>query len=173
MNIYNINILLSPAMNIHRNPLCGRNFEYFSEDPLLSGKISAAIIRGVQSHKNCGTTIKHFTGNNQELNRKKSNSIMSERALREIYFKGFEIAIEEGHPLALMTSYNLINGIHPSEDPKILIDVVRNEWKFNGLIMTDWAVSGKKEYNKAKYPEQFVYNTLKAGVNLHMTGHIQ
>ena len=172
MNIYNINILLSPAMNIHRNPLCGRNFEYFSEDPLLSGKISAAIIRGVQSHKNCGTTIKHFTGNNQELNRKKSNSIMSERALREIYFKGFEIAIEDGHPKALMTSYNLINGIHPSEDPKILIDVVRNEWKFNGLIMTDWAVSGKKEYNKAKYPEQFVYNTLKAGVNLHMTGHI-
>ena len=172
MEIFNINVLLSPAMNIHRNPLCGRNFEYFSEDPLVSGKISAAIIRGVQSHKNCGTTIKHFTGNNQELNRKKSNSKMSERTLREIYFKGFEIAIEEGHPISLMTSYNLINSIHPSEDPKILIDVLRNEWKFNGLIMTDWAVSGKKEYNKAKYPEQFVYNTLKAGVNLHMTGHI-
>ena len=172
MKIYNVNLLLSPAMNIHRNVLCGRNFEYFSEDPLLSGKISAAIVRGVQSHKNCGTTIKHFVGNNQELNRKKSNSIMSERTLREIYLKGYEIAIEDGYPIALMTSYNLINGIHPSEDPKLLIDVVRNEWKFNGLIMTDWAISGKEEYIKGKYPEQFVYNTLKAGINIHMTGHI-
>ena len=171
MEIFNINLLLSPAMNIHRNILCGRNFEYFSEDPVVSGKISAAITRGVQAHKNRGTTIKHFAANNQELNRKASNTIISERALREIYFKGYKIAIDEGNPIALMTSYNLINGIHPSEDPNILIDVVRNEWKFNGLMMTDWGVSGRVEYNKAKYPVQFVYKTLKAGINLHMTGH--
>ena len=171
MRIFDINILLSPAMNIHRSILCGRNFEYFSEDPLVSGKIAAAIIKGVQSHKNCGTTVKHFTGNNQEFNRKSSNSIMSERTLREIYMKGFEIAVEEGHPTALMTSYNLINGIHPSENQRFLIGVVRNEWNFTGLIMTDWAVTGNIEYGKAKYPGQFAYNTLKAGVNIHMTGH--
>ena len=171
MKIFDINILLAPAMNIHRNILCGRNFEYFSEDPLVSGKMAAAIIKGVQSFKNCGTTVKHFTGNNQEFNRKNHNSKMSERTLREIYFKGFQIAVEEGHPIALMTSYNLINGIHPSEDPKILIDVVRNEWKFNGLIMTDWAISGKNEFGSAKFPGQYAYNTLKAGVNIHMTGH--
>ena len=171
MKIFDINILLAPAMNIHRNILCGRNFEYFSEDPLVSGKMAAAIIKGVQYYKNCGTTIKHFTGNNQEFNRKNSNSKMSERALREIYLKGFEIAVEEGNPIALMTSYNLINGIHPSENPNFLIDVVRNEWYFDGLIMTDWAISGKNEYGSANYPGQYAYNTLKAGVNIHMTGN--
>ena len=171
MEIFKINILLAPAMNIHRNILCGRNFEYFSEDPLVSGKMAAAIIKGVQSHKNCGTTVKHFTGNNQEDNRKSSNSIMSERALREIYMKGFQIAVREGHPTALMTSYNLINGVHPSESSKFLIDVVRNEWNFNGLIMTDWAISGKKEFPNAKYPGQYAYKTIKAGVDIHMTGN--
>ena len=171
MEIFDINVLLAPAMNIHRSIICGRNFEYFSEDPLISGKMAAAIIKGVQSHKNCGTTVKHFTGNNQEFNRKSSNSIMSERTLREIYLKGFQIAVQEGNPTALMTSYNLINGIHTSENPVLLYDVVRNEWGFKGLIMTDWGVSGKKEYMKGKYPVQYIYKTLKAGVNLHMTGH--
>ena len=171
MQIFDINLLLAPAMNIHRNILCGRNFEYFSEDPLVAGKMAAALIRGVQSNKNCGTTVKHFAGNNQEKNRMNNNSKMSERALREIYLKGFRIAIEEGHPTALMTSYNLINGVHPSENSKLLIDVVRNEWKFNGLIMTDWIHSGEHEFNTAKYPDQYVFNTLRSGVNIQMTGH--
>ena len=170
MQIFNINILLAPAMNIHRNILCGRNFEYFSEDPLVTGKMAAALIRGVQSHKNCGTTVKHFTGNNQEYNRMNNNSKMSERTLREIYLKGFQIAIQEGHPTALMTSYNLVNGIHPSENSQLLIDVVRNEWKFDGLIMTDWIRSGEQEFNSAKNPGQYVFNTLRAGVNIQMTG---
>ena len=171
MQIFDINLLLAPAMNIHRNILCGRNFEYFSEDPLVAGKMAAALIRGVQSNKNCGTTVKHFAGNNQEKNRMNNNSKMSERALREIYLKGFRIAIEEGNPTALMTSYNLINGVHTSENSKLLIDVVRNEWKFNGLIMTDWIHSGEHEFNTAKYPDQYVFNTLRSGVNIQMTGH--
>ena len=171
MQIFNVNLLLAPAMNIHRNILCGRNFEYFSEDPLVSGKMASALIRGVQSHKNCGTTVKHFAGNNQELNRMNNNSKMSERTLREIYLKGFQIAVEEGHPTALMTSYNLINGVHPSENSQLLINVIRNEWKFNGLIMTDWIRSGEQEFNSAKNPGQYVYYTLRAGVNIQMTGH--
>ena len=171
MQIFNVNVLLAPAMNIHRNILCGRNFEYFSEDPLVSGRMAAALIRGVQSNKNCGATVKHFAGNNQEYNRMNNDSRMSERTLREIYLKGFQIAIQEGHPTALMTSYNLINGIHPSENSELLIDVVRNEWKFDGLIMTDWIRSGEQEFNSAKNPGQYVYNTLRAGVNIQMTGH--
>ena len=171
MQIFNVNILLAPAMNIHRNILCGRNFEYFSEDPLVAGKMATALIKGVQSNKNCGATVKHFAGNNQEYNRMNNNSKMSERTLREIYLKGFQIAVEEGHPTALMTSYNLINGVHPSENSQLLIDVVRNEWKFDGLIMTDWIRSGEQEFNSAKNPGQYVYNTLRAGVNIQMTGH--
>ena len=171
MQIFNVNVLLAPAMNIHRNILCGRNFEYFSEDPLVAGKMATVLIRGVQSNKNCGATVKHFAGNNQEYNRMNNNSKMSERTLREIYLKGFQIAVQEGHPTALMTSYNLINGVHPSENSQLLIDVVRNEWKFDGLIMTDWIRSGEQEFNSAKNPGQYVYNTLRAGVNIQMTGH--
>ena len=171
MQIFNVNVLLAPAMNIHRNILCGRNFEYFSEDPLVAGKMATALIKGVQSNKNCGATVKHFAGNNQEYNRMNNNSKMSERTLREIYLKGFQIAVQEGHPIALMTSYNLINGVHPSENSQLLIDVVRNEWKFDGLIMTDWIRSGEQEFNSAKNPGQYVYNTLRAGVNIQMTGH--
>ena len=171
MQIFNVNVLLAPAMNIHRNILCGRNFEYFSEDPLVAGKMATALIKGVQSNKNCGATVKHFAGNNQEYNRMNNNSKMSERTLREIYLKGFQIAVEEGNSTALMTSYNLINGVHPSENSQLLIDVVRNEWKFDGLIMTDWIRSGEQEFNSAKNPGQYVYNTLRAGVNIQMTGH--
>ena len=170
MELYNVDVLLGPAMNIHRNILCGRNFEYYSEDPLVSGKMAAALIKGVQSIKHKGTTVKHFAANNQENNRLNSNSKMSERALREIYLKGFQIAIKEAHPTALMTSYNLINGVHPSENEQIMIDVLRNEWKFGGLIMTDWTRSGQMDFGASKYPPQYVYNTIKAGNNIMMSG---
>ena len=170
MEIFNIHLWLAPALNIHRNILCGRNFEYYSEDPLLSGKLAAAMIRGVQLHKNKGATIKHFAGNNQEFNRGNNNSKMSERALREIYLKGFQIAIEESHPHALMTSYNLINGIHPSQNSQLLINVLRNEWKYTGLIMTDWSHSYYTEYQLSKYPPQNAFDIIKGGVNIMMPG---
>ena len=170
MKKFNIDILLAPAMNIHRNILCGRNFEYFSEDPLISGTMAAAMVQGIQSRKNKGATLKHFVANNQEFNRLNSNSKMSERTLREIYLKGFKIAIDIGKPLGIMTSYNLVNGIHTSENFELIINVLRNEWKYKGLIMTDWSTSGSKQYTKAKNPSQNAYNIIKAGVNIMMPG---
>ena len=172
MEVFNIHLWLAPALNIHRNILCGRNFEYFSEDPLVSGKMAAAMIKGVQSHKNKGTTIKHFAGNNQEFNRGNNNSKMSERALREIYLKGFQIAIEESNPTALMTSYNLINGIHTSQNPQLLINVLRNEWNFKGLIMTDWSHSYRNQFEASKYPPQNAFDIIKGGNNLMMPGGV-
>ena len=170
MEIFDIHLWLAPALNIHRNILCGRNFEYFSEDPLLSGKLAAAITIGVQSHKNRGATIKHFAGNNQEFNRGNNNSKMSERALREIYLKGFQIAIKESSPLALMTSYNLINGIHTSHNSQLLINVLRNEWKYKGLVMTDWSHSYHTQFQASKYPPQNAFDIIKGGVNVMMPG---
>ena len=170
MKIYNVHLWLAPAMNIHRNILCGRNFEYFSEDPLISGKMAAALIRGVQSYKNRGTTIKHFAGNNQEFNRLNSNSQMSERALREIYLKGFKIAIEESNPSALMTSYNLINGKHPSSDESLLINVIRNEWQYKGLIMTDWSHSDRIQFMASKHPPHNACDIIRGGNNIMMPG---
>ena len=172
MDIFNIHLWLAPGLNIHRNILCGRNFEYYSEDPLLSGKMAAAITIGIQKHKNRGTTIKHFACNNQEFQRKNSNSILSERALREIYLRGFRIAIEDSNPIALMTSYNLINGVHSSERKDLVIDVLRNEWKYEGLIMTDWFRSGEMEYNVSKHPAQSSTNNLISRNNLQMGGRI-
>lgn len=170
MEIFDIQLWLAPAMNIHRNILCGRNFEYFSEDPLVTGKIAAAIIKGVQSHKNTGTTIKHFVANNQENKRMLSNSKISERALREIYLKGFQIAIEKSHPYAIMTSYNLLNGLHTSENKNLLVNVLRNEWNFRGLIMTDWSSSSVPNANISKNAPQNVFNIIKGRNNLMMPG---
>lgn len=141
MQRFHVTLWLAPGMNIHRNPLCGRNFEYYSEDPLVSGKIAAAMTQGVQSVPGCGTTIKHFACNNQEDNRMGSNSVVSERTLREIYLKGFEIAIKESHPLSMMTSYNLINGIHAANNYDTCTKAARKEWGFDGAIMTDWTTT--------------------------------
>ena len=169
MDIFKIHLWLAPGMNIHRNILCGRNYEYFSEDPLISGKMAAAMSRGVQSHKNRGVTIKHFACNNQETNRFNNNSILTERTLREIYLKGFQIAIKEGAPKAVMTSYNLINGIHTSARRDLNIDVLRCEFKFNGLIMSDWYGAPIK-IGIAYHPDQICSDNIKAGNNLQNEG---
>ena len=141
MEYFGVTLWLAPGMNIHRNPLCGRNFEYYSEDPYVAGTIAAAMTKGVQSNYGCGTTIKHFACNNQEDNRMGSDSIVSERSLRELYLKGFEIAVKESHPMSIMTSYNLINGIHAANSYDLCTDVARNEWGFDGAIMTDWTTT--------------------------------
>ena len=170
MDIFGVDLWLAPALNIHRNILCGRNFEYFSEDPLVSGKFAAAITKGVQKHPGRGVTIKHYAANNQETNRYANNSIISERALREIYLKGFGICVRESDPMAVMTSYNLLNGEHTSES-KELADVLFREFGFDGLIMTDWVVGGNMLLVKgSKYGTPDAAKVAAAGCSLFMPG---
>ena len=169
MERFGVHLWLAPALNIHRSIRCGRNFEYFSEDPLLSGLFASAITDGVQKHPGCGTTIKHYAANNQETNRYGSNSQVSERAMREIYLKGFEICVKKSQPHALMTSYNLLNGTHTSEHRGLVEDILRNEFGFQGIVMTDWVI-GALSSAGSKYGRPDAYKVAKAGGDLMMPG---
>lgn len=154
---FNVSLVLGPGANIKRNPLCGRNFEYFSEDPLLSGKLAAAHIRAIEN-QGVGSTIKHFALNNQETHRFTSNSIVDERALHEIYLRGFELAIKEGKPSAVMSAYNKINGVSCSSNSWLLNDLLRNDWGFNGFVVSDWGGMGDR------------IKSFEAGCDLRMPG---
>ena len=160
----NIAVWLTPAINIHRSPLCGRNFEYYSEDPFLTGKMASAMVKGIQS-QHIGATVKHFALNNKETNRKNSDSRVSERAAREIYLKAFEIVVKEANPWSIMSSYNIINGQRASENRELLEDILRGEWGWKGMVTTDWWTCGEhyketKAGNDAKmacgYPERLL-----------------
>lgn len=169
MEIYDVDIWLAPALNIQRDIRCGRNFEYYSEDPLISGYMAAAVTNGVQKHEGRYTTIKHFAANDQETNRMANNSCVSERALREIYLRGFEIAVRESQPGFVMNSYNLINGTHTSERRDLMTDILRAEFGFQGCVMTDWVVPGMTEKNSHwGYPDPA--SVIAAGTSLYMPG---
>ena len=171
MERFGVHLWLAPALNIHRSIRCGRNFEYFSEDPYISGKMAAALTLGVHAHPGRSTTVKHYAANNQETNRYGNNSHVSERALREIYLKGFGICVKEAQPMAVMTSYNLINGQHASESRDLCDAILRREFGFQGIIMTDWVVgngvmNSKEDIHPAVKPQLVA----AAGGDLFMPG---
>ena len=163
MREFHIRFWLAPGMNIQKNPLCGRNFEYYSEDPLIAGVTAASVTKGVQSCPGCGATIKHYACNNQENNRMSVDAVISERALREIYTKGFGIAVKKSQPMAIMTSYNLINGIHAANNYDLCTKLARDEWDFSGLIMTDWTTTNQG-------PDCTASGCIRAGNDLIMPG---
>lgn len=170
MELFGVNLWLAPGLNIQRSPLCGRNFEYYSEDPVISGNVAAAITASVQKHAGCGTTIKHYMCNNQETNRFFSNSVVNERAIREIYLKGFEICVRKAQPHALMTSYNLLNGEHTCSSKVLLAQVLRDEWGFEGIVMSDWRVTSRMRKNSGKYSCASAAGCVKAGNDIVMPG---
>lgn len=171
MERFGVHLWLAPALNIHRSVRCGRNFEYFSEDPYVSGRMAAAITLGVQAHPGCGTTIKHYAANNQETNRYGNNSQVSERAMREIYLKGFGICVRESQPKAVMTSYNLLNGQHTAERRDLSEDILRCEFGYKGIIMTDWVVGNGVMNSKADiHPAVKPQLVAAAGGDLFMPG---
>ncbi len=170
MEMFKVQLWLAPALNIHRSILCGRNFEYYSEDPLVSGLCAAAITKGVQKHRACGTTIKHYAANNAETNRYNSNSHVSERAMREIYLRGFGVCVRNSQPKAVMTSYNLLNGQHTSEHRGLIEDVLRCEYGFKGIVMTDWVVDMFSSNPANKYRGALAPEVVKAGGDLFMPG---
>lgn len=169
MEMMGIHLWLAPALNIHRSILCGRNFEYYSEDPLVSGLVAAALTEGVQAYQGCGVTIKHYAANNAETNRYCNNSQVSERAMREIYLRGFGICVKNAAPKAVMTSYNLLNGTHTSEHRGLIEDILRSEFGFDGIVMTDWVMpmmgDEKSTHRNALSPE-----VAMAGGDLFMPG---
>ena len=174
---FGVNLWLAPGMNIHRDPLCGRNFEYFSEDPLLTGKIAAGETKGVQAHSGVAVTIKHFCCNNRETNRMFNNSHVTVRTLREIYLKGFEICVDEAKPLAVMMSYNLLNGVHTAASYELIQNVLRDEFGFEGVVMTDWYSSFPVDEMKVLgegedsiYPEAVSHLCVYAGCDWQMPG---
>lgn len=169
MQRFGVQVWLSPALNIHRNPLCGRNFEYFSEDPLISAKMAVGVVQGAQKHPHCGCTLKHFVCNEQEYNRLFNNSMVSERALRDIYLRAFEIVIKEAKPKAVMSSYNLLNGEHTAHRRDLLETVLRDEWGFEGIVMSDW-VGGQESGAGQKYHIACANGAVAAGNDVMMPG---
>ena len=170
MERFGVHLWLAPALNIHRSIRCGRNFEYFSEDPLVSGLFAGAITKGVQQFPHAGTTIKHYAFNNQERNRTQNNSQLSERAAREIYLKGFGICVKTAQPKAVMTSYNLVNGKHTNERVGLIGDILRAEFGFKGIVMTDWIIAGYENERDCIHPVSDASHVCMAGGDLFMPG---
>ena len=164
-----VSVILGPGVNIKRNPLCGRNFEYFSEDPYLAGKLAASLIGGIQS-TGTGACIKHFAANNQETRRQTINAVVDERALREIYLSAFELAIKQAKPWAVMNAYNQLNGSFCSENGYLLNQILRREWGYTGLVMTDWGCRVDTTLPKDGKPIEVdrYSSTLAAGVDIYM-----